>query len=162
MDIEALLIKYLDGELSTLERDEVDRMLESDPETKKLLDDITIKRQILMDGLGQLNPAGNKAIPDWHIPNTGQPLQKKLFRKALRWAAILILPLAIFFFARELVNKEKTNVTDPLISENGQDITIDEKLLSLTKEADFNYAVSANRCWTKKQMVSTEFNSNLN
>jgi len=161
MDIKDLLIKYLDGELSISEKDEVARILERDPEAKKLLDGITVKRQILLEGLEQLNPAGNKEIPDWNITNSGETSRRKLLHAAFRWAAILILPLAIFFFAREMVNKGKTKITDPTISENGQNTTTDLEISHVTQKADFNYAVSANRCWTEKQMVSTEFNTNL-
>jgi len=156
MDKKALLLKYLDGELSGQEKNHVEKLLETDQEARDLLEEIKAKKQSVFEQLNGLNPDTDITIPKWNGAKTDRRSKTKPIYRILRWAAILIIPVAIYFLVRETTSPGN-NATKELITQdtNQGEENIQSEII-LTKQSDIDWAISPNRSWTKKQLVQTE------
>lgn len=147
-------MRYLDGELEGKDLEEAESMLKGSPEARELVDRIRSTKGKVMERMDQLNPRKEIAIPAWSDPpdTTGQ--RTRIIKRMMRWAAIIILPLAIFFVLREISDNDKGDHIDGTRLNNAEQEAV------LPDQADIDYAISPNRSWTKKQLVGSEIISN--
>lgn len=143
-----LLLKYLDNELTIRERENVERLLESDEEMRVQLKEIRTKKQIMLRQLIQLRPEEDIMIPEWEKNRLRGTLQTKPAYKVLKWAAILMIPVVVYFILHEM--------REPVLSDAGNLKTEDQREIILTLQRDIDWAISPNRSWTHKQLVQTE------
>jgi hypothetical protein len=147
MDKEIILLKYLDNELPLKEKEEVELLLKSDTDAVALLEKVRSKRESIMKAMDKLNPQEDIVPPESVISGQEYFNHQGLGTKVLRWAAILTIPLAVFFIFRETVGP-------PGIDTNVAEQTSEFSEHSLLPEENFiDYAVSPNRIWSKKEMI---------
>jgi hypothetical protein len=156
MDKRTLWMKYLDGELTHHEKMEAERLLESSPEARQLLEEIRSGKELLLEQLRQLNPEPDTIIPEWSAPEKAHLSKERIYNKIFRWAAILAVPLALFFLVRELADRNMDIPGEKSMIESGQADEKDQQAIPFNAETSLDYAISPNRSWMKKQMVSTE------
>jgi hypothetical protein len=156
MDKKELILKYLDGELSGQEKKHIEKLLETDPETKHLLEEIKTKKQSVFEHLNGLNPDTDITIPKWNGAKTDQRSKTKSIYRILKWAAILIIPVALYFLIHETSKLRNLETNQPIATESKKPHKDNQSEIILTKQTDLDWAISPNRSWTKKQLVQTE------
>lgn len=149
MDKEVLFLRYLDGELEGEELEMVKSLLEESYESRLLLERIRSTKEETLELIYQLNPKEDVTIPEWREPQVTTVLPKRNIENFWRWAAIIILPLAIFFILRETGGNRKRELQDSAALRNPEQESI------LPGQTNIDYAISPNRCWTQKQLVGT-------
>ena len=141
---------YLDGELQEHDKEKVEAMLHADPEARHMLNEVRAMKESTLKNLDQLNPQQEATLPGWTEPSHLTFTASRLPKKALRWVAILILPLAVFLLFRELITPSEKEVFSPDSSSD------DKELLLLPEEDNIDFAISPNRSWSKKNMIDFE------
>lgn len=159
MDKKTLLLKYLDNELNGQERAQVEELLKNEPDAKQILEEIQSKRQMVVDHLDYLKPTADIIIPEWEVKKTSHQPKVKPIYKVLKWAAVLIIPIGIYFTLHETMNPRNQGTKEQPKSELSDNITNIEQKLVRTKKNDLDYAVSPNRSWNKKLLIKSEFNT---
>jgi anti-sigma factor RsiW len=154
MDKEELLFRYLDGELEGEELEAAKSLLEGSPEVRELLERIRSEKMKVLERMHYMNPQQDIVTPKWPEPPESAGQRTSIIKRMMRWAAIIILPLAIFFVLREISDNDNGDLND------GNMLNDAEQEAVLPDQANIDYAISPNRCWTKKQLVGSEIISN--
>lgn len=156
MDKKTLLLKYLDNELTDLEKDRVEILLEKDQEAKQILEEIKSTKQIVLKQLGHLEPTENIIIPEWEEKKASLPSKVKPIYRILKWAAILIIPVAIYFLVKETMEQWNNRTMEQNISELSEKQTNNPQKILFPEQFDLDWAISPNRNWTKKHLIQIE------
>lgn len=142
MDKTEIIQQYLDNELSTQKRAEVDELLRTNQEAHDLFIVLRNKRETTLDMLNQLNPKTSIVFPP--VPD----LAKEVGQKYQYWkiAATIVVLIGISLSLWLLTRDAKNELHHEQIVEMH---TIED----LTNDLD--YYISPNRCWNERKLVWT-------
>lgn len=151
MNNEILYLRYIDQQLTEKEVKEVEKILMENPGQLEIFEAVRKKRQSAIDALNSMNPEGLPVIPpvDAIISKAKpeKPNKRFLNPQFLRYAAILLVLVALPVSFWVLKNKKQSQKTSPAFSETTiQEITLNENL---------DYYISPNRCWNERELVCT-------
>lgn len=151
MNNEILFLHYLDQQLPEKEIKKVEKMLLENSSQRALFETIRKKRQATLKALESLNPDESVAIPPVETiilkSKAERPIERFLWSPFLRYAAIILvlvaLPLSIWLV------KEKN--VPPATSSTCSEKVFSESILA----AELDFYISPNRCWNRRELVST-------
>jgi len=156
MDKKILLQKYLDGELSDPEKKQIESLIEKESDTRQMLEYISSKKQRVLKQLDQLNPHGDIIIPEWEDRKPGPTKKIKPIYKVLKWAAILIIPIGIYFLTKETGEIRNQETKELTVLEQNDQSQIDPEKTTVSEIVSLDWAISPNRSWTKKQLIKLQ------
>ena len=135
---EEQFLKYLDNELPSRGRAEVEKILASDPAARAQMETLKAGRETLLSALDSLNPIENVNVPPFRRPG---PFGIRL-RSVLRYAAAAVLIVGV-------------GLTFWLLDKPG-DTARDENKLSMLetelREEALDCYISPNRCWNERKL----------
>lgn len=139
MNKQELLQKYIDGELPDADRKALESMIEADPETKALLEDVQTKRNEVFNALEPLNP---DRIPAHDL--SFQLKRKRKFYQNWKLVAGLLILIGVtailwsIFDSNGKSGKEQNPAVVAIITNSCTEI---------------DYYISPNRCWNRRELV---------
>lgn len=146
MNKEELFLKYIDDQLTSEEKNDVDVMLAENEANKLLFEKVKAKKEYLISELELLNPIESVEIPTFNNPidnNATRKIYKIMF---WHYAAIAAALIGIYFGLNQLLIPEDKTM----------DIVTSEQVhISKTIYKELDCYISPNRCWQQKQLAWT-------
>ena len=139
MDRQEQFLKYLDKELSPIERMEVDALMESDPRAREQMEAIRTLREQLFTALEGLNPVDDVEVPAFKKPGSSGIFTLQLLRYAASIALLAGLAVSFMVLVSRQGGDRDAQVTSPAIADVVQEDALD-------------CYISPNRCWNKRQL----------
>jgi len=151
MNNEILFLHYLDQQLTEKEIKKVEKMLLENSSHRTLFETIRKKRQATLKALESLNPDDAVAIPPVETiilkSKPERPIERFLWSPFLRYAAIILVLVALPLSIWLLKVKDQPQATSHAFPEKA----LSEPMLA----GELDYYVSPNRCWNRRELVST-------
>jgi len=148
MHNEAEFLKYLDNELHGKGAEEIEKLIQSNPDMKAIFDELAKKKLQTLDALNSLNPEEPVRIPDFEPPGENKEMLRLLRSKILRYAAAIAILLALAL-SYLLFTPEKSGINQVKTTALIKADTTSEEFEEL------NFYISPNRCWNKRELVWT-------
>jgi signal recognition particle subunit SEC65 len=151
MNNKILFLQYQDQQLTDKEVKEVEKILMENPDQREILEAVRNKRQSAIDALKSMNPEGLPVIPPVESiiskAKTEKPNKRFLIPPFLRYAAIILVLVALPLGFWVLKNKNQPQISPPAFSET----TLSDSPVT----EDLDYYISPNRCWNERELVCT-------
>lgn len=146
MNKEELFLKYIDDQLTSEEKQEVELMLAKNKANNLLFEKVKAKKEYLLSELDLLNPIESAEIPTFNNLIDKNTTRKIYNIKFWHYAAIAAVLIGIFFGLNQLLIPEDKTM-EIATSEDVQD--------SRTIYKELDCYISPNRCWNQKQLAWT-------
>ena len=144
MNKEELFLKYLDGQLTQEERQEVEMMLAENEANKLLFEKVKAIKEDFIGELDLLNPIKSVEIPIFVNPITKNATRKIYKISIWHYAAIAAVLVGIYFGLNQLLIQEDKTM---------EIATSEEIQVSKTIYKELDCYISPNRCWNQKQLA---------
>jgi len=146
MTKEELFLKYIDDQLTSAEKQEVEMMLAENEANNLLFEKVKAKKEYFISEIDLLNPIESVEIPSFDKPISKIPTKKNYKIRFWHYAAIAAILIGIYFGLKQVpISREN------IISNNASE----EIQVSKTIYKELDCYISPNRCWNQKQLAWT-------